>query len=147
MNGHLTEQDFLNKLYEVGRDDDHLSQCALCQQRWKDWSAGRQVVLSQPETPVEFLAGQRTRIFDRAEGSSRFWLMKRWAPAAAVAALALLLVFWNISGPKHPVPPGTVETASTTPSDAQLMAEIYRTVYETEPAAVEPLRGLFEVKQ
>jgi hypothetical protein len=147
MNNHYTEQDFLDRLYEVGRDDDHLDQCAHCRQRMEEWMAGRQVVLKQPEAPVELLAGQRRRIFDRIENLSRFWQMRRWAPAAAVAMMALFVVFWKVSGPIPSQPPQTVETASTTPSDAQLMAEIYRTVYETEPAAVEPLRGLFEVKQ
>ncbi|MBI3681976.1 MAG: hypothetical protein HY235_16460 [Acidobacteria bacterium] len=147
MSKHWTENDFLNGLYEIGPQDGHLEECAQCRQRWEQWAARRQSVLQPPEVPAELLARQRRRILESEQAAIRDPMarpqrslsglrMMRWSPAVAAAAMALLVVLWKTPAP-GPQPQK---------SDAQLMAEIYRTVYDTEPDAVEPLHGLFEAK-
>jgi predicted anti-sigma-YlaC factor YlaD len=140
MSRHWTEADFLDRLYEVGRDDNHLEECVECRTKWEQWSARRRDVLAPAEVPAAFLAEQRHRIEARIDRPSGWPLYMKWGPAVAVVALALFVVSWRTPLPKP---------EQRTSSDAQLMSDIYRTVSNAEPGVVEPLRGLFEsgVKQ
>ena len=61
-----------------------------------------------------------------------------------VAAMVVAVVLW-----KQPPPPDKslqIETARTR-ADAQLMTDIYQSVYESEPGAVQAVEGLFEAKR
>lgn len=148
MNEHWTEQDFLNKLYEVGRTDSHLDACAECGARWKQYlGSRRQLIERQPEIAANFLSQQRLRIQSRVEQAPQRSPFLRWSPAFAVAAMALCAVLWKQPvAPVAPVAKRIVETA-TARTDAQLMADIYRSVYESEPGAVQAVEGLFEAKR
>jgi hypothetical protein len=62
--------------------------------------------------------------------------------------MALFAILWRAPLPqKIPVPTAPVTQSAAHSSDAQLMAELYKTAYDTVPDSVEPLQGLFEVKQ
>ena len=134
MNRHWTEADFVDRLYEVGRDDNHLDECVECRTKWEQWSARRRDSLAVPDVPAAFLSEQRRRIEARIDQPSGWPLYMKWSPAVAVAALVLFAVSWRTLPKPEP-------RAS---NDAQLMSDIYRTVSNAEPGVVEPLRGLFE---
>lgn len=141
MTKHYTESDFLDRLYEIGREDGHLEACAECRAKYATWLAARVEVTRQPEVPAAFLVEQRGRILERAaQPMASFRNFLRWSPALAMAAMALVVVLWNRPSPK----PVVVETAQV--SDTQVLADIYRTAYDVEPQAVAPLHGLFEDK-
>lgn len=146
MNRHYSESDFLNRLYEVGREDQHLEECPTCRAQWETWVAARQQLVREPEVPADFLAAQRRQILSSAGqplGSfSKFW---HWTPALAMVAMALFAILWQAPAPKPVVEEAPV-AKKTAPSDAELMADIYRTVYRVEPQSVAPLHGLFEDK-
>lgn len=141
MTKHYTESDFLDRLYEIGREDGHLETCSECQAKFETWLAARKEVTREPEVPAALLMEQRERILERSAqplGSFRNFL--RWSPAMAMAAMVMFAVLWNRPSPK----PVAVETAQV--SDTQVLADIYRTAYDIEPQAVAPLHGLFEDK-
>lgn len=144
MTKHYTESDFLDRLYEIGREDGHLEGCGECQARYETWLAARKEVTREPEIPASLLMEQRQRILDRSAqplGSFRNFL--RWSPAMAMAAMAVVVVLWNKPSPKPIVEtPASVETAQA--SDTQVLADIYRTAYDVEPQSVAALHGLFE---
>jgi anti-sigma factor RsiW len=134
MTGHYKESDFLDRLYGIGREDRHLEECGTCQAEYENWLAARKEVVSEPEVPAALLAAQRQQILERS--GRTFW---RWSPALVAAAMAVVAVLWN-----QPEKPVAMETARL--SDTQVLADIYKTVYEAEPQAVAPLHGLFEDK-
>lgn len=147
MTKHYTESDFLDRLYEIGREDGHLEECEDCRTKYETWIAARKRVTREPEVPAAFLAEQRRQILERSGqslGSFRNFL--RWSPALAMAAMAVFAVLWNKPAPKPAAveTPAVVETARS--SDTQVLADIYKTVYDVEPQAVAPLHGLFEEK-
>ncbi len=145
MTKHYTEADFLDRLYEIGREDGHLEECADCRAGYETWLAARKQITHPPEVPAGLLLQQRQQILERAgQPLGLFRNIWRWSPALAAAAAVLFAILWNVPGPKPAVieAPAVVETAQAT--DAQVMAEIYKTVYDVEPQAVAPLRGLFE---
>jgi len=135
MTKHWSDSDFLNKLYEIGPDDNHLDECAECRARWNQWLALRRDLVTPPAVENAFLADQRRKLQHRIDRRSVWPAYMKWSPALAVAGLALFALTW-----RTPQPP--VETRLST--DAQLMSEIYQTVSDAEPRAVEPLRGLFQ---
>ena len=128
MNRHWNEDDFLNKLYEIGPEDGHLRECPSCTAQWEVWLASRRQVLQPPAVPPDLLGRQR-QLISQSLNTRRY---PQWSSALALAGIALLAVVWKI------------ETRPATKTDAQLMTEIYQTVYASEPAAVAPIRGLFE---
>lgn len=140
MTNHYAESDFLDRLYDVGREDGHLDECEECRAKYETWVAARKRVTLEPEVPAAFLAEQRRQILERSGqslGSFRnFW---RWSPALVAAAMAVVMVMW-----KEPEKAAPAETMRA--SDTQVLAEIYKTAYDVEPQAVAPLHGLFEDK-
>lgn len=146
MDKHWTEDDFLSRLYAVGRDDGHLDECAACRAEWELWVSRRRQVVAEPEVPVGLLAEQRRRIQERIE-QPRPGVWMRWSPALAAMAVGVLLLFaWQ--APRWRTAPAVEApvVAQNTAADAQLMSEIYQTVYETEPQVL-PVRALFEGRQ
>lgn len=144
---HYTETDFLNRLYEIGREDGHLDECAVCRQQYDHWLAARKQVTREPEVPAGLLMAQRRRILDRTAqplGSFRNFL--RYSPALAMAAMALFAILWKAPGPGPAEVDSPAPVATAQLSDAQVMADIYKTAYDMEPQAVAPLHGLFEDK-
>lgn len=120
---HWTDDDFLDHLYELRPADRHLEECSACRAAFQLWMAARERMRITPQLAAPEITVVRERPL-------------RWVAAAALACSALLVILFE--------PPPAVETAR---HDAQLMADIYRTVYDAEPAAIEPLRGLFEERR
>lgn len=143
---HWSENDFLMALYGVGPEDGHLETCTVCREQWQIMQAARKDVLRQPDVPPEYLVRQRHEL-ERRLDRRRFWLV-RWSPAMGAVAMMAAVLIWHGSTVRQPVSPGP-EVAQTSParSDAQWMTEIYQTAYELEPAAVSPVRALFEANQ
>jgi hypothetical protein len=135
MASHWTEDDFLNTLYEVGPDDGHPAECPTCRAKLEEYRAIHRRITAPPDVPPSLLASRywqiQTAITPRPR---RSWLLK-WTPAATLAMVVILAV-WK-----------TPTTAPPSKTDAQLMTEIYQTVYTSEPAAFQPVHGLFtEIK-
>jgi hypothetical protein len=158
---HWTETDFLNRVYAVGPEDGHLRECEQCRMRWQAWEAARERELrhcAEQEVPADLLARQREAILERvARQQHRGWiaalLPPRWNPALGLAAMALIavLVWQSPIATRSTTDERLAETQTPAvamqTADAQLMAEIYNTAYETEPVAIAPVRELFEERQ
>lgn len=135
MSTHWTDADFLNHLYEVGPPVTHLDECEKCRAQWEHYLAARRAVTLPATVQQSFLSGQRLRIEQRINRRSAWPAYIKWSPALALAALVLFVFAWR-------TPPPRAEHRAA--SDAQLMSEIYQTLSDPEPRAVEPLRGLFQ---
>ena len=159
MNGHLTSDDLLNRLYGLAGDDAHLESCADCARRWSDLRARREQYLrhvAAGQESSEFLAAQRSRIHGRlsaqdAAASSRLSansarlrkerkprLHLPWVPAGIAAACLLAVGLFM----HRPAAPPRAETA-----DVQLFSDVYSMQQSLEPLAAAPIHGLFEERQ
>ena len=128
---HLSNEDLINRLYEMDADPVHLSECAECRERWEQLLAKRRQVLTTPDVAPEFLAAQRREIYRRLdEGHSGFWHF-RFAPALAAVSVAVLGVVLLQPDPEPAM-------------YAEFYTEIYSMVEATEPDAAAPIYGLFE---
>ena len=136
MNGrHWSEDDFVNALYGVGPEDEHLGECADCRGRWTQMTAQRAEAMRQPEVSHEFLAAQRRNIYRRLD-RRRPGRVARLTPAFAAFA-ALLIGFYFFRPSPAPAP------APLQMSDAQL-AEIISVEQASEARAAKPIEALFE---
>lgn len=144
MNRHWTDEDFLNHLYEVGPRDGHLDSCAECRARLELWRENRQSLLPQPVVPAGLLVRQRQQIDARLQQRASRGVWTRWTPALALAGVAVVAILSRQPAPAPPAPAEQQEYTAMSKTDAQLMADVYRSVYETEPGAVEAVQGLFE---
>jgi hypothetical protein len=136
MNGHLTNDELLNRLYGLAGDDSHLESCAECERRWSDLRARRERFVhaaAAEQEPAEFFALQRSKIQSRLERHPRARM--RWVPAA-VAAGCLLAAGLFVHRP------AAVPRADT--ADAQLLSEMYSMEQSVEPLAAAPIHALFE---
>lgn len=144
MNQHFSDTEFLHRMYgispagsDLGRDQ-HLASCKECRERWEQLQRMRQALLRHDEEITqELLSSQRRAIQQKIAPPQTPWFW-RWTPAVAVLSMALAVFVWKEPSLRAPV--GT-EIAT---SDAQLMTDIYRTVYDSEPDVVEPLHALFD---
>jgi len=135
---HWSEEDLVNRLYEVSSADEaHLRECDECRQRWEALLARRRQVLEEPSVPAELLAEQRRQVHRRlGEGRAGFW-HSRLAPA--LAALAVAFVGVALIRPA-PAP----EPTNLAVVEDGFFSEIYALVESSEPAAIAPLHSLFE---
>ena len=145
MSKHWTSDDLINRLYEVSTGEEaHLAECADCRLRWEQLLARRQgvvaePVLAEPSVPPELLAAQRRAIYGRIEagGRSGFWHL-RLAPALAALSMVILGIVLS-----RPAPTPKAETVAVNDESEQFFTEVY-SMLSSEPAAVAPIRGLFE---
>ncbi|MEO8050928.1 MAG: hypothetical protein ABI833_10975 [Acidobacteriota bacterium] len=144
---HLSEDVLLDTVYGIaGNDADaHLSRCADCAQRLQEWHEKRATMVASVEIPGDFLAAQRTKIYERIERPSRkYWL---WGPGlAAACALAVGVFVYHPemeSVLKNPAPQQQPAKRAEI-SDAQFFRDIYSMEQTVEPAAAAPARALFE---
>lgn len=137
MSTHWSDEDLINKLYGIGREDSHLSECAACGARWNAIEARRQELTVEPEISASFLAAQRRQIHERLEDRSGFGWHLPFAPAMAVMCVVVLGVM--LSGPAPSPPPTTMATNGL--SDSEFYTEIYSLVENPEPWAAEPVCG------
>ncbi len=137
MNGHLTNDDLVNRLYGLAGDDSHLDSCSECARRWSDLRTRRAQFLlraAAAEESGEFFAAQRRRIQASLERAARM----RWVPAAVAAACVLaagLFVYRPAAAPR------------TDTADAQLFSDVYSMEQSVEPLAAAPIHALFEERQ
>jgi hypothetical protein len=136
---HWSDDELLSRLYGVGPENSHLEECAECGERWRRLLAARERVLESPGVPETFLAAQRRAIYERLEHRAETARGFSLTPGLAVAVMILLALL--VAGPRPKEQPRLAS------SDAQFFSEIYSVVQSTEPAAIEPIRGLFEVEQ
>jgi hypothetical protein len=138
---HWTDEELLERLYGIGREDNHLQACAECDARWNDLVTSRRTLKSELQVSPSFLLRQRMAVMERIESSkSSFFTWRSVTAVAGACAMALGFVIY------HPEQPKTVAVRTVT-SDSQFFAEIYSAVEQTEPRAVKPIRRLFEEQQ
>lgn len=136
---HWSDDELIGRLYGLGPADRHLEECQACRERWQQLCAVRERVVRAPQVSEQFLAGQRQAIYDRLErvGVSSW----RLSFAPALGMLAVIVVALLLSRPA----PGPQPSLAS--SDAQFFTDVYSVVQSTEPYAVAPIHGLFEVEQ
>lgn len=135
---HWSDEEILADLYNVGPADGSPDECADCRRR-REWVRRRQEELrvAAPELSEAFLAAQRQAIMARAAIRPRFSGL-RLVPGLAAVVLLLLTIIVTRPVPKvQPAPE----------PDAQLLEDVSSIVTHSEPRAVEPVRGLFQVNQ
>lgn len=134
---HWSDEEILADLYGVGPVDRSPHECADCRQR-REWVRRRQEELrAAPELSETFLAAQRQAIMARAQGRPRF---SGWRLVPGLAAVVLLLLTILVIRPVPKIQPAPEP-------DAQLLEDVFSIVARSEPRAVEPVRGLFQVNQ
>lgn len=145
MNGHLTSNDLIDRLYGIASAevDAHLDSCVECGERLQALELRRADSAATPVVSEDILARQRRAIMDRVEspGGSRI----KWVPAFAAACL--LVVMALVYQPGEPVSPPVTksEIAKSAPeTDAQLFSELYAIEQAEVPRAAAPIRQLFE---
>ncbi|MCS7026458.1 MAG: hypothetical protein NZV14_16800 [Bryobacteraceae bacterium] len=149
MSKHWTDEDFLNHLYEVGPGDGHLESCLECRARWEQWLKLRRFTLNPPTLDPGLLARQREQILARTQHGESTGRGKRWALAAALAGAVLFALLARapnlVPSPENDSERMLLSKADAQLADAQLMSDVYHSVYQSEPGAVEAVQGLFEV--
>jgi anti-sigma factor RsiW len=139
MSVHLTDDQFIERLYGIASGDEHLESCAACQARWNRIRACRDAAASSSPLPAEFFQQQRRQIEKRlAKKTPGFVTM--WVPAA----LALMLMTgFVVNRPKRkpsaPAPRMKVEIV-----EAGWFADTYSAMRVLEPRATSPIRQLFK---
>ena len=136
---HWKDDDFIDRLFGIGPEGDHLATCALCARRWQSFQLKQEQRISGlVEVPDALLAEQRRAVYTRlGEKKPAF----RLEVAPTMAAIVLLLV---ILSALRPVPD---QQRPETMSDTQMFEEIFDMASSNEPDVVEPVRSLFEVRQ
>lgn len=139
MNGHLNDDQLIDRIYGLSTDDAHLEHCGDCSRRWSELRAQRARLTAPSDLTSAFLAAERRKIYARLgerPGASPKWAP--WAPAALAAACLLVIGVFVYA----PAPPQHTDTA-----DAQLFADVYAMEQSTEPRAGAPINALFEDNQ
>lgn len=136
---HWSDDDFVARIYGVGPEDGHLHECEICRDRWETILRRRESLVSlDVEVPETLLLTQRNAIRNRLEGR-RTAFPKVLVPVLVTLLVAVVLVMYR---PAERVPP-----VSKPVSDAELFNDIFETVSETEPTAMQPIRSLFEERK
>jgi hypothetical protein len=138
MSEHWSDEDLIDKLYGIGPDDAHLSECTECRARWLQFEARREEVLRPVEVAPELLGKQRKAIRNRIHGTGPAQ-SRRLAPALATMAVLVLGVMLSQPSPE---PPTIAQNQAN--GDTEFFTEIYTMVESPTPWAAEPIDGLFE---
>lgn len=137
---HWTEDEFIARLYELGPQDGHLEECPECAVRWRQLLARREELRAPLALDEALLARRRQAVYAAGQiPPARRWVPYGLAVAASVAVFAVALSVSRQAGP-----PAQVADSSQTISDSELLADVYSLVHSPEPAALEPVRALFE---
>ena len=138
MGKHYGDEDLINRLYEIGDDDAHLEECDECRARWLQLVERRRLVLKTPQVSAALLTQQRRSIYQRLdEDRAGSWFLR---PAPTLAAISMLVLGVLLLRPS-PQPQPMLAS-----NDTQFYTEIYSIVENTEPEALTPIYGLFEVQ-
>ncbi len=130
---HYTDDELLDRLYEVGPQDRHLEACPRCRARWETLLDRRREVLDTPPETEAWASRTRVSLVEPTGAPARL------APVMALVALVLLALALN----RPAAPPAQVVAAS----DAQLLSEVYLTIQNDEPRAAAAVHALFETRQ
>ncbi len=136
---HIPDDDLLLNLYSAEKPGG-LDGCPDCTARWERLSARRNTVLATAANAAcsdERLRAQRQAVWHRIEHPAHVRLL-RALPAAATMCVLLVAVVLQSPAPQ----PATKQVAAAV-SDEQLFNDIAKVVNDSEPRAVEPMRGLF----
>jgi predicted anti-sigma-YlaC factor YlaD len=137
---HWTEEQLIAHLYGIGPEGDHLAGCVECRNRLAAMQQARLGFDAEGEpdaVSAELLAAQRREIYRRAASPAHASLW-RWLAPIAVAFMVLVGVLF-VQRPQQQNPAPALK-----PSDTQLVEDMGRIAFSSEPAPVAPLQGLFE---
>ncbi|HEX5431673.1 MAG TPA: hypothetical protein VFW83_06890 [Bryobacteraceae bacterium] len=155
MKGHLTADEFIERLYGAGNPEgeSHLRECPRCAGRLAALERRRAEAAGLPPISNEFLASQRRVIYERVERPSHGRVS--WAPAVVAAFLMAVGVYFYY--PDQPAPDSTAPAAAPaainvaprpalSAGDAQLFSDVYSMEETAEPSAAAPIHALFELQ-
>lgn len=134
---HWTDEQLIEHLYGIGPMDGHLDRCEQCSHRLSEMKERRSQRSFEAPVSDDFLAAQRRAVYARLSERRRWWRvmpMQRWAAAAAMCFV--------LAGSAAVYEHHRRELVEAR-MDAQLAADVSRMSDESEPAAIDPLRGLF----
>ena len=140
---HWTENDLVDALYGIGREDGHLETCPECQAAWQACQRRREALAGAHaeagnEIPAAFLAAQRRSIYQRMGETAHRWIGLRLA--SAMALLGMLMVGLLLYRPDQP--PRSAHPQEI--SDTQLVNDIASMVDSPLPQPMTPVKNLFE---
>jgi anti-sigma factor RsiW len=140
---HWTQDELVARLFDDGPEDEHLIRCPECARRWEAVKERRRGLAAAVEAGVseEKLAAQRRVILSRMK-NRKHKFSAFLAPSFAAAALIVLAVLFFF----RPAPPPDEPVLDTVVGD-EVMEEVFQTSYSLEPAALVPVRELFEEQQ
>ncbi|MGQ9634807.1 MAG: hypothetical protein ACUVXB_11255 [Bryobacteraceae bacterium] len=137
---HWTDDEFIARLYELGPQDGHLEECPECAARWRQLLARREELRAPLPMDEALLARQRQAVYEAGQTPpARRLVLYGLAAAASAAVFAVALSVHRLAGP-----PAPVTDAPQMISDSELLADVYSLVQSPQPAALEPVRALFE---
>jgi hypothetical protein len=145
MNQHLSDNELIDRLYGLMSRESalygHAESCGQCRDRLQAFESLRAASREPEAVPADVLAAQKRAILARIEEAPRAQL--RWAPAVAVAVLAIAAAIAYRPGqaPGGKAAPANASVEQVT--DESLLAEIYALEMAEEPRAAAPIRGLF----
>ena len=146
MNGHWTEDDFIARLYGVGRTDHHLDDCPECRARQAAFQARREAVTRVPdEVEDRRLGEQRRAIYARLGHDERpAWRKTVPALAAAGVLVAGFLLVRPAAAPGVRATHREVAVMDNPAADAQFFQEVAALDQAPEPQAAVIASALFE---
>lgn len=130
---HWTEIDFKHWLYGLKEKDAHVTDCADCRAEIERLERRRVEIVAEPEVSREFLDAQRRAIYQRLGERPSSRIAMRWVLSAAM--LLVMLFGFTIERWRRP---------GQSISDEQLFSDLAAIDQRAEPAAIQPIHGLFE---
>jgi hypothetical protein len=140
---HCSDDDLLDRLYGLGREDGHLEACQDCRQRWLELQESRRTAIEDPAVPVEWMAAQRRQIWQRIERPKQVWWRQSLAPVAMALTFAIAVLLQSPA----PQPQPTIAQSNQVISDAALFEDVFQQVQRTSPESLAPVQRLFEENQ
>jgi hypothetical protein len=136
---HWSDDDLVDRLLGIGREDLHVESCMSCARRWESVRRKHEAMKITAQDATEGLyAVQRLAIRDRIEGRKPFFRLEV-TPALAVVLLVLVIL--------TALRPSPQKTSDEAVSDSGVFEDVLNVASSTEPGTVVPVRSLFEVQQ
>jgi hypothetical protein len=134
---HWTDEQLIDHLYGIGPNDGHLNQCGHCFSRLNAMERRRRHLTTEEDAGASFLAAQRRAIYARLSEPHSWWHDLPLRRLSAVAAM-LLVVLGSLA-----VFEDHRRELAESRADAELVRDVSRMSFESEPEATAPLQGLF----
>ena len=144
MNGHLTQDDLIDRLYGIASAEvnAHLESCVECGERLSAVEMRRVDSAAVPAISEAALMKQRRAILARVESPAASRV--KWVPAFAAACLLVVVALVYQPGEQAQVTETKIAKAAPDFDDKQLFSELYAIELAEEPRAAAPIRQLFE---